>query len=158
MKFDSNQDKINLPVNETQSGVAAVASGWGLENARSPKITEKLKKVTLHTLSHHDCQLLASQNEISAHQICTYGALGMGVCVVSSAWFSDLERQQFHQLIQLFPVCSPIFQGDSGGPLAHNNTLIGIISYGAPCALGVPDIHTNVFHYLDWIKEKCSAA
>lgn len=34
--------------------------------------------------------------------------------------------------------------GDSGGPLVHEDTLVGIVSYGtAICALGMPDVYTR---------------
>ena len=46
------------------------------------------------------------------------------------------------------------FKGDSGSPLVVNNTLIGIVSrVYKPCASGKPDVYTNVYFYLDWIKE-----
>ncbi|XP_044019359.1 serine protease 27-like [Aphidius gifuensis] len=43
--------------------------------------------------------------------------------------------------------------GDSGGPLVADNTLIGIVSYGLPCARGIPDVFTRVWSYVDWINE-----
>ncbi|XP_038209473.1 chymotrypsin-2-like, partial [Zerene cesonia] len=42
--------------------------------------------------------------------------------------------------------------GDSGGPLAANDTLIGIVSWGSPCANGYPDVFTSVYAYRDWIE------
>lgn len=45
-------------------------------------------------------------------------------------------------------------QGDSGGPLVFNNSLTGIVSNGLGCAVaGFPGLYTNVFHYLEWIKD-----
>lgn len=46
--------------------------------------------------------------------------------------------------------------GDSGGPLVatENNTLIGIISWSIGCAIGYPDIHTNVYHQIEWINDE----
>lgn len=48
------------------------------------------------------------------------------------------------------------FQGDSGGGLVRNNTVIGIFActpiYG--CATGLPDIFTNVYPFVDWIRQK----
>lgn len=43
---------------------------------------------------------------------------------------------------------------DSGGPLVSNHTLIGIISWSVGWANNFPDVHTNVYHKLDWIKNE----
>lgn len=43
-------------------------------------------------------------------------------------------------------------QGDSGGPLVANGELIGIVSWGKPCAVGKPDVFTRVYYYREWIK------
>lgn len=43
--------------------------------------------------------------------------------------------------------------GDSGGPLVQHKKLVGVISWGVPCALGVPDQHSRISSYLDWIKQ-----
>lgn len=46
-------------------------------------------------------------------------------------------------------------RGDSGGPLVFNNTLIGVVSYGAKgCPPGYPSGYARVTSYLDWIEEK----
>nr|CAD7461461.1 unnamed protein product [Timema tahoe] len=42
-------------------------------------------------------------------------------------------------------------RGDSGGPLVANGALVGIVSWGQPCALGVPDVYVRVSDYIDWI-------
>lgn len=41
--------------------------------------------------------------------------------------------------------------GDSGGPLVYANSLVGVISWGVPCALGKPDVYTRVSTHLGWI-------
>lgn len=48
-------------------------------------------------------------------------------------------------------------QGDSGGPLVDvsdpaNKALVGIVSFGIPCAKGYPDVYTRVYSFLDWIE------
>ncbi|XP_053593018.1 chymotrypsin-1-like [Microplitis demolitor] len=43
--------------------------------------------------------------------------------------------------------------GDSGGPLVADGVQIGIVSYGEPCAQGLPDVYTRVYHYADWIND-----
>lgn len=44
-------------------------------------------------------------------------------------------------------------QGDSGGPLVAENAQIGVVSWGRPCAKGVPDVFTRVYSYRDWINK-----
>lgn len=44
--------------------------------------------------------------------------------------------------------------GDSGGPLVQNRTLVGLVSWGVPCAQGKPDMFTRVSSYIDWIVQE----
>lgn len=44
-------------------------------------------------------------------------------------------------------------RGDSGGPLMSNGKLVGIVSRGKPCALGVPDIYVKVSYFAPKFKE-----
>lgn len=48
-----------------------------------------------------------------------------------------------------------ICKGDSGGPLISlsNSKLIGISSWGLPCAKGFPDGFTRISEFADWIDE-----
>ena len=40
--------------------------------------------------------------------------------------------------------------------MIHNNKIVGIVSYSVTtfCGSGQPDVYTNVYDYLDWIKER----
>lgn len=49
-------------------------------------------------------------------------------------------------------LCIFQIQGDSGGPLVCNGEQYGIVSWSIPCAVGVPDVYTNVYYYLDFIE------
>ncbi|VVD00385.1 unnamed protein product, partial [Leptidea sinapis] len=42
--------------------------------------------------------------------------------------------------------------GDSGSPLVRGNKLVGIVSWGMPCAIGFPDVHTRISTYVRWIR------
>ncbi|XP_063989138.1 chymotrypsin-2-like [Diachasmimorpha longicaudata] len=42
---------------------------------------------------------------------------------------------------------------DNGAPLIVDNVLIGIESYVAPCAGGLPDVFTRVYSYRQWIDK-----
>lgn len=41
--------------------------------------------------------------------------------------------------------------GDSGSPLVAGNTVIGILSWGMPCATSAPDVYTRIEFYRSWI-------
>lgn len=56
----------------------------------------------------------------------------------------------------LSPVGKGVCMGDSGGPLTAYNQIIGIVSYGTPCALGYPDVYTSVYDHLAWINNSVS--
>lgn len=65
-----------------------------------------------------------------ATNLCTQGVVGRGSC-----------------------------QGDSGGALIEieNQCLAGLVSWGIPCATGMPDIYTRVLSYSFWIQNQMKA-
>lgn len=85
---------------------------------------DHLQTVILETISLSECQA-AYEKPIKETQICTSTYHGFGAC-----------------------------NGDSGGPLASEGKLIGIVSWGSPCARGRPDVFTKVSAYVDWINRK----
>lgn len=38
-----------------------------------------------------------------------------------------------------------------GGPLVANGQLIGVVSWGIPCALGSPDVFSRISSYRSWM-------
>lgn len=42
--------------------------------------------------------------------------------------------------------------GDSGGPLVYGTELVGVISWGVPCAQGKPDVYTRISSVYSWIS------
>lgn len=43
-------------------------------------------------------------------------------------------------------------RGDSGGVFVVDNKIVGILSWGIPCALGKPDQFVRVSNYIDFIQ------
>nr|CAD7441416.1 unnamed protein product [Timema bartmani]CAD7461968.1 unnamed protein product [Timema tahoe] len=80
-----------------------------------------LQTIDVQVVSSEYCQEVHNKSIHSVH-ICAYGGEGYGVC-----------------------------SGDSGGPLAFGGRVVGIVSWGSPCALGFPDVYVRVSEYVDWI-------
>ncbi|KAF2885023.1 hypothetical protein ILUMI_21139 [Ignelater luminosus] len=89
-------------------------------------IPNNLQHLNLKTTTVAQCQSAHSRPVISS-QICTLTKSGEGAC-----------------------------HGDSGGPLARNGKVIGIVSWGSPCARGLPDVFTRVSAYNEWINSNCN--
>ncbi|KAI5636812.1 trypsin domain-containing protein [Phthorimaea operculella] len=126
----------------TQSGFGgyskAIATGWGVTDARTQIPSKELQKVSLSLLENDYCDPLLAEsrnrnwNGFQAGQLCA-GELrgGKDTC-----------------------------QGDSGSPLqvaSKDNQcifhVVGIVSFGRKCAeSGQPSVYTRVSHYLDWIE------
>ncbi|KAK4879153.1 hypothetical protein RN001_007299 [Aquatica leii] len=93
-----------------------VFSGWG-NNVINGNSQTILQTVVLSIIPHEECKIrLPSLLAIVDAQICTFTKKGQGIC-----------------------------QGDSGGPLLAYERQIGVASWGQPCAIGYPEIYTNIW-------------
>ncbi|XP_026462244.1 chymotrypsin-1-like [Ctenocephalides felis] len=116
---------IGLLETEVQDDEIAKVTGWGLKKVNDEDSPNDLQVLKSVTISNLDCEMSWLYfNKIFKTQICTQTLGGTGTCM-----------------------------GDSGGPLVINNKLAGVVSFGFPCAVGLPDVFTGVFSYLEWIKQ-----
>ncbi|KAK0180721.1 hypothetical protein PV327_003077 [Microctonus hyperodae] len=122
MTFNDVQHEIPIATSANQDGVRGTAIGWGFTAVNLPFMSPELRKVNLEIMGPKRCQYF-SPTQLWTHQICAIGYSGYGTCT-----------------------------GDSGGPLIYNNELIGVLSYGTPCAVGKPDVFTSTYYYYHWIK------
>ncbi|CAG9575509.1 unnamed protein product [Danaus chrysippus] len=127
--FNELVQPIPLPDTNTPGGANLTLTGWGTTSypGSSP---DKLQVIKLLSLSAEDCEDIYSKvdsPDVDSTQICSFTKQGEGAC-----------------------------HGDSGGPLVENNTVVGIVSWGMPCARGYPDVFTRVFAFKDWITENTS--
>ncbi|KAK9758495.1 Trypsin [Popillia japonica] len=88
-------------------------------------VPDNLQFVRLKTISNLECQLRLrwAEQSVTADNVCTLTKYGEGAC-----------------------------HGDSGGPLVANGKLIGVVSWGNPCAIESPDVFTRVSSYVNWIN------
>ncbi|XP_043276807.1 chymotrypsin-2-like isoform X2 [Venturia canescens] len=125
MHFDANQREVALPKLPTPGGMMGTVTGWGYLAPGALVTAEDLMKLQVKSISASECHsLFAGMAQIHPQQICSLGMPGRGFC-----------------------------QGDSGGPFVVNNQLVGIVSFNVPCAKGLPDVYTSVYHFLDWIDK-----
>lgn len=100
--------------------------GWG-RTSYPGVIPNDLQYLPSRTISFETCKNAWSVEFIVNSEICTFTREGQGAC-----------------------------HGDSGGPLVSgsdgNFKLIGLVSWGAPCAIGMPDVYTRVSSFADWVR------
>lgn len=92
---------------------------------------DNLQYLRMITLSRIDCQSrhMEDADRVFNTTICAYaGVRNSGMCL-----------------------------GDSGGALVLDGALIGIVSWGVPCAIGYPDVFTRVGPFLSWIDGNVGA-
>lgn len=106
-----------------ENGAELILTGWGSEKYLSDSMNH-LKSIALKYVPYKECKLAHNNTEsVDVGHICTFTKSGEGSC-----------------------------HGDSGSPLVNKDVLVGIVSWGEPCAIGYPDVHSSVWFYLDWIR------
>ncbi|XP_045532727.1 trypsin-2-like [Pieris brassicae] len=136
-KYQGEVQPIQLPLNSNIDGESLQLAGWGALRTTSflPDLPNRLQEVEVKYISYDECfkavaELLENDElnplDRNAH-ICT-GPLSGGIAACS---------------------------GDSGGPLSSIPVIRGIVSWGiSPCGIdGGPTVFTNVFEYMDFVKQ-----
>ncbi|KAL4714616.1 hypothetical protein ACJJTC_019679 [Scirpophaga incertulas] len=127
IEFNERVQPIQLPGENTGAGANLLLTGWG-RLSYPGTIPTKLQMINLTALSVESCQdRFSGINEVYSSQICSLTKSGEGAC-----------------------------HGDSGGPLVEDGAVVGIVSWGMPCARGFPDVYSRVYYFKDWIQEKIS--
>ncbi|CAH0405757.1 unnamed protein product [Chilo suppressalis] len=127
IEFNDRVQPIQLPDENTEAGADLILTGWG--RLSYPGIlANKLQMIKLTAVSLEKCRLrYLGINSVFNSQICSLTKSGEGAC-----------------------------HGDSGGPLVENGRVVGVVSWGMPCARGFPDVYSRVHSFKDWILEKTS--
>lgn len=125
ISFSSKVSSIPLDDSYIGKDVNVTAIGWGFTDYPYD-LPDHLQYISLKTIDNKDCVISHPlAPPVTDGNICTLTKFGEGTC-----------------------------KGDSGGPLVANGKLVGVVSWGNPCAKGEPDGYTRVSHYVDWIREK----
>lgn len=105
--------------------VEALLTGWG-QTSYPGNLSEMLQGINMVTISNEKCMEAHNSSEgapeIQETNICAVSAKQTGACM-----------------------------GDSGSALVSNRQVVGLVSWGVPCAQNLPDVFTRVSMYRDWI-------
>ncbi|KFB50042.1 AGAP011918-PA-like protein [Anopheles sinensis] len=127
MSFNSVVFPVRMARTYTPEGRAVLASGWGLSSLTAvSNQKDVMQYVALRTISNEECKVRFErlQNRIVADSsLCTFSRQTQGTCM-----------------------------GDSGGPLVNDGELVGLVSWGIPCAAGYPDVYVRVASFRAWIS------
>lgn len=126
IQFSKTVQPIKIREERVGGEEGVTVTGWGSAtyNGDAPDI---LQFLTLKTITNDECKQMHSAEEaalIYPFSLCTFGKKKEGTC-----------------------------GGDSGGPLALKGELVGIVSWGVPCADGFPDVYTRVSEYTKWVND-----
>ncbi|XP_062540254.1 chymotrypsin-1-like [Armigeres subalbatus] len=122
--FNNFIQPINMSAEYAASGLNATVSGFGRESISNPG-DGSLRFVQVQLISQETCHEAFDENytpRLEDNTVCALGAEGEGICL-----------------------------GDAGGPLVYNGELIGVISWGVPCGLGLPDVFARVSAHRGWV-------
>ncbi|KAL6428326.1 hypothetical protein ACFW04_008549 [Cataglyphis niger] len=122
IQYNQYQSPIALADSVPAPGTLATLSGWGLTSATGSP-ARTLLKMNQNVVSLAQCQQSHYGATLTNTHLCAYNRRGIGACM-----------------------------GDSGGPLVANGKQIGVVSWSQPCAVGVPDVYTNVKQHLYFIQ------
>lgn len=126
--FDELTNKIELGYEPLRADDTLLLTGWGSTEMLGDNpdlLRQQYVWYVPFKVCHeiHRRENATERGTVDIGTICTYKGLGSGPC-----------------------------HGDSGGPLVFNKKLYGIVSWGKPCAAGIPDVQASVPFYYDFIR------
>ncbi|KAL9694040.1 hypothetical protein quinque_013325 [Culex quinquefasciatus] len=123
--FNESLQPITLGSENVEAGTNAIATGFGRTSISDSNPASYLRYVNVDVITNEECQEAFNdyhQDRLHGNTVCTRSAEGSGICL-----------------------------GDAGGPLVSNGTLVGVISWGIPCGMGMPDVYARVSAHRAWV-------
>ncbi|XP_019525187.2 chymotrypsin-1-like [Aedes albopictus] len=122
--FSDEVQPIAMRAEYAESGLNVTVSGFGRESISNVG-DDRLRFVEAQVMPQDECLAAFDENytpRLEDNTVCTQSAEGEGICL-----------------------------GDAGGPLVHDGHLIGVVSWGIPCGMGMPDVYARVSAHRGWI-------
>ncbi|XP_072754453.1 chymotrypsin-1-like [Anoplolepis gracilipes] len=119
--YNQYQSPIALADSQVGPGTMCILSGWGKTDSNE-QVAPTLLKMVQSVVSQFQCKQRHFGMPLNNSHLCCLNRRGIGAC-----------------------------SGDSGGPLVANGKQIGLASWVSPCAVGEPDVYTNVYHHRSFI-------
>ncbi|KAI5644523.1 trypsin domain-containing protein [Phthorimaea operculella] len=117
-------DILELGDNHLNEGDPVILSGFGSQEPQGDT-SLVMNALNLSVFDQETCKYaMRNTRNVTDEMFCTFSGIGEGTC-----------------------------HGDSGGPLIQGDKLVGVVSWGIPCAAGFPDVHTRIAPYVGWIQE-----
>ncbi|CAH0723664.1 unnamed protein product, partial [Brenthis ino] len=116
-------EMLRLYDNKLKEGETVLTTGFGANEPHGDS-ARRMQALNLTVFSQETCiYAMRYTRKVYDSMFCTFTRIGQGTC-----------------------------HGDSGGPLTIGNKLVGVISWGIPCGVGFPDVHTRISPYIQWIR------
>ncbi|XP_075976132.1 chymotrypsin-1-like isoform X1 [Anticarsia gemmatalis] len=124
--FDLRSVRIlRLGKHELMEGDEIILTGFGAQEPNGLSSTV-MQTLNLTVFNQEICEyaMRYATTPVTREMFCTFSQIGQGTC-----------------------------HGDSGSPLVKGNEIVGVVSWGYPCAVGFPDVHTRISSYVPWILQ-----
>lgn len=126
INFSSTVHPLPLGKTFVKPNTEAITSGWGRITIQGARTT-LLQYLNVTIMDNEDCRKahFISKRSVFIYDnvMCSHNGKMRGTC-----------------------------NGDSGGPLVAKGELIGVVSWGIRCAIGLPDVFTRISEHATWIE------
>ncbi|XP_058463466.1 chymotrypsin-1-like [Malaya genurostris] len=123
--FNESIQPIAMKQEYVEAEENVTVSGFGRETISDNNTPDVLRYLEVEVITQDACQAAFTDpytERLADNTLCTLSPEGQGSCL-----------------------------GDAGGPLVSGEELVGVISWGIPCGLGMPDVYARISNHRAWI-------